>query len=247
MFPVIQLGPLAVQTPGLILLSSIWIGMLLAEKHATHNRLKPPSISNLILFSLISFLVGGRLTYATLHWDSFHNSPLDFLSINTSLFDPTGGFTLGLIVAFIHGQRKGLPFWQTLDALTPFFATAMVGIGASHMASGNAFGRETSLPWGIELHGAQRHPSQIYEVAVALAILLRIGLRKPSPTAGIQFLVFLAWSAGARLVLESFHRDSIIIPGGLRLVQILAWIILAVTLISMERLQSHQRKIIIHS
>ena len=247
MFPIIQLGPLAVQTAGLFVLASIWIGMTLSEKHATYSRLGSASLDNLILFALLSFLAGGRLTYAALHWNGFRITPLDIFSINTSLFDLTGGFVVALIVAFAYGQRKRLPFWQTLDALTPFLATIMVGIGASHLASGEAFGRETSLPWGIELHGAVRHPSQVYEVAIASAILIIIGLKKPSPIAGTQFLVFMAWTAGAHLFLDAFRGDSIIIPGGFRLAQILAWMVLAVTLIWMERLQSKQRKIITYS
>jgi phosphatidylglycerol:prolipoprotein diacylglycerol transferase len=238
MFPVIQLGPLAIQSAGLFLLASIWIGMTLTEKRAAHSGLKSDSLDSLILLSLFGFLVGGRLAYATLHWDSLRASPLDILSLNTALFDLAGGLAAGLIVALVYGQRKGLAFWPTLDALTPFFATVMVGLGAAHLADGSAFGKETSMPWGIELHGAARHPSQIYEVAAALFILNLIGLRKPFPAAGVQFLAFLAWIAGARLFLEAFRGDSTLIFGGLRLGQIFAWIVLASALAGLERLQS---------
>jgi len=156
MFPVIQLGPLAIQSAGLFLLASIWIGMTLTEKRAAHSGLKSDSLDSLILLSLFGLLAGGRLAYAALHFDSLRASPLDIFSLNTSLFDLTGGLAAGFIVALVYGQRKGLAFWPTLDALTPFFATMMVGLGASHLASGDAFGKETSLPWGIELFGAVR-------------------------------------------------------------------------------------------
>ena len=238
MFPVIQLGPLAIQSAGLFLLASIWIGMTLTEKRAAHSGLKSDSLDSLILLSLFSFLAGGRLAYAALHFDSLRASPLDIFSLNTSLFDLTGGLAAGFIVALVYGQRKGLAFWPTLDALTPFFATMMVGLGASHLASGDAFGKETSLPWGIELFGAVRHPSQVYEIATALFILNLIGLRKPFSAAGVQFLAFLAWTAGASLFLEAFRGDSTLVFGGLRLGQIFAWIVLAAALVGLERLQS---------
>jgi phosphatidylglycerol:prolipoprotein diacylglycerol transferase len=241
MFPIIQLGPLAIQAAGLFVLASIYIGMTLTEKRAAHSGLKSASLDNLILFALFGVLAGGRLSFALQNWDSFRASPLDIFSLNTSLFDLTGGLAAGLIVALVYGQRKGLAFWPTLDALTPFFATVMVGLGASHLASGSAFGKETSLPWGVELHGAVRHPSQVYEVALALFILSLIGLRKPFPAAGAQFLTFLAWTAGARLFLDAFRGDSTLVFGGLRLGQILAWIVLASALFGLERLQSRQR------
>jgi phosphatidylglycerol:prolipoprotein diacylglycerol transferase len=240
MFPILQIGPLAVQAAGLFLIASVYIGMVLTEKRAAQNGLNSASLDNLILLALFGFLAGGRLSFALQNWDSFRASPLDLFSLNASLFDPIGGFALGLIAALIFGQRKGLAFWPTLDALTPFFATILVGLGLSHLADGSAFGRETSLPWGIELHGAARHPSQVYEVALALFILSLIGMRKPFPAAGAQFLTFLAWTAGARLFLEAFRGDSTLIFGGLRLGQIVAWIVLAIALLALNRLQSKQ-------
>ena len=240
MFPIIQIGPLAVQAAGLFVIASVYIGMVLTEKRASQSGLNSASLDNLILLALFGFLAGGRLSFAITHWDSFRVSPLDIISLNASLFDLTGGLAIGFIVALVYGQRKGLAFWPTLDALTPFFATVMVGIGLSHLASGNAFGKETSLPWGISLHGAVRHPSQVYEVALALFILSLIGLRKPFPIAGAQFLTFLAWTAGAHLFLEAFRGDSTLVFGGLRLGQILAWIVLAVAFLALTRLQSTQ-------
>jgi phosphatidylglycerol:prolipoprotein diacylglycerol transferase len=241
MFPIIQIGPLAVQAAGLFLIASVYIGMVLTEKRASQSGLNSASLDNLILLALFGLLAGGRLSFALTHWDSFRASPLDIFSLNASLFDLTGGLAIGFIVALVYGQRKGLAFWSTLDALTPFFATVMVGLGLSHLADGSAFGKETSLPWGIELHGAIRHPSQIYEVAFALFILSLIGMRKPFPAAGAQFLTFLAWTAGARLFLEAFRGDSTLVFGGLRLGQILAWIVLAVAFLALTRLQSTQK------
>lgn len=238
MFPILHIGPLAVQAAGLFVLASIYIGMILTEKRTVHSGLKSASLDNLILLALFGFLAGGRVFFALTHLDSFRASPLDIFSVNPSLFDLAGGLAAGLIVALVYGQRKGLAFWPTLDALTPFFATVMVGLGLSHLADGSAFGRETSLPWGIELHGAVRHPSQVYEIAAALFILNLIGLRKPFPAAGAQFLAFIAWTAGAHLFLEAFRGDSTLVFGGLRLGQILAWIVLASALFGREMLQS---------
>ncbi len=241
MLPVLQLGPLAIQTSGLILLFGIWVGLTLAGRRAANHGLKSDSLDNLIIAALVGFALGGRLTFAAMNLATFRASPLDLFSLNLDLFDLTGGLAAGLLVALVYGQRKGFSLWPTLDALTPFFGVMMVALGLSHLASGAAFGMETSMPWGIELNGAVRHPSQIYETTAAIFILGLVGMRKTSSVAGMQFLAFAAWSAGAHLFLEAFRGDSTIVFGGLRLGQILAWIALAAALFGLERLRDPGR------
>ncbi len=238
MFPIIQLGPLAVQAAGLFVIASVYLGIVLAEKRAANYGLKPELLDNLLLLSLTAFLTGGRISFLLQRWDSFRASPLDLFSPNPSLFDLTGGLAIGLLAALVFIRRKGLAFWSTLDAATPFFSAVMVGLAAAHLADGSAFGKATSLPWGIELYGATRHPSQIYELIAALLILGLIGLRKPFPAAGVLFLTFAAASAGARLFLEAFRGDSVLVFGGLRLGQILAWLALFLALAGMEKIRS---------
>jgi phosphatidylglycerol:prolipoprotein diacylglycerol transferase len=139
-----------------------------------------------------------------------------------------------MIVALVYGQRRRLQFWSALDAMTPLFATLAVGLGLAHLASGSAFGRETTLPWGIPLWGALRHPSQVYEILAALTILALLLLRKPDSRPGILFLIFASTTSAARLFLEAFRGDSTLVVGGLRLAQIIAWIILSTSLLLIE-------------
>ena len=237
MLPILQIGPLAIQTPGLLLLLGIWVGLTLAGKRSGTHGLKSDSLDNFVMVVLLSFALGGRLSFVLTNLALFRDNPLDIFSLNLDLFDPIGGVTAGLLAGFAYGQRRGLPFWSTLDALTPFFATMMAALGLSHLASGAAFGKETSLPWGIDWNGAVRHPSQVYESAAALFILSLVINGKPSIPAGTSFLGFVAWSAGARLFLESFRGDSTLVFINLRLDQILAWIVLALALLGLERLR----------
>ena len=106
-------------------------------------------------------------------------------------------------------------------------------LALAHLASGAAFGAETSLPWALELWGAKRHPSQIYEaLAAALILLVCWPGRKTwrQNPAGIYFLSFVALSAAARLFLEAFRGDSLTWLWGLRTNQIIAWLVLALSL-----------------
>jgi phosphatidylglycerol---prolipoprotein diacylglyceryl transferase len=228
MFPVLQVGPLALRTPGLLLLLGITLGLSLAERHATRRNIIPDHIYNLTFIALIVGVLGARLSFAVQHYALFRESPLNLISLDLSLLDPFGGLALALIAALVYGQRKKLHFWPVLDEFTPMLAVFGIFIGLANLASGKAFGAVTSLPWGIDLWGANRHPSQVYETVAALIILALLWrqFRVELPP-GKLILQFLASSAAARLLLEAFRGDSILMPGGIRLAQVLAWIILA--------------------
>jgi phosphatidylglycerol:prolipoprotein diacylglycerol transferase len=233
MLPVLQIGPLALQTPGLILLTGIWVGLWLAERHAHRHGIMPSYLYNLTLVALLSGLVGGRLFYVLLYPSAFAASPRSVFSLNPGLFDVWGALLAGLLAAFVYGSRNKLPFWPVLDALTPGLAVASIALSLSNLTSGNAFGAPSQLPWAIELWGAERHPSQVYEALAALDILAIVLLTQRSDkikTPGLIFLVFLALSAGARLFLEAFRGDSILLPNSWRLAQLSAWLVLAACL-----------------
>ena len=233
MLPILQVGPLAIQFPGLILLAGVWLGLLLAEAHAARRGVAPNHLYNLVFILLIAGLIGARLVYALRYPQIFAASPLSLLSLNPGLLDTWGGLATGALAAAVYGQRKGLALWPTLDALTPFLAVIAVAVALSHLAAGTAFGAPTNLPWGIELWGTRRHPSQVYEALAAGLILVVLWPgRKSFDTwpGGAYFLAFVAASSLSRLLLESLRGDSLLLPGGLRTAQAAAWVILIASL-----------------
>lgn len=239
MLPILQIGPLAVQTPGLILLAGLWLGLTLAERFAGQRNLHPNYLYNLVFSALAAGLVGARLTYALRYPQAFLQNPASLLTLNPGLLDLWGGITAGLATALFYGQRKKLQLLPTLDALTPALAIFNLALGLANLASGRGFGAPADLPWAIVLWGARRHPSQIYE---SLAAGLVLGLLWPGwryirlLRPGVLFLTFLALSATARLFLETFRGDSLLVFGGLRSAQLFAWLILAAALWGLGRL-----------
>ena len=233
MFPTLQIGPLAIQTPGLVLILGLWIGLSLSEKAAPRHGVDPGDVYNLAFISLIAGIVGARLSFAFEYPDAFTNNLASLISLNPSLLDPWGGAAIGLIAAIIYGFRKKMRFWQTLDAYVPALAVFGVALGVAHLASGDAFGMPTTEPWGIQLWGARRQPVQLYEILLALTIFgiiyLRLGRQRTYPP-GVLFLAYIAMAAGTRLFLEAFRGDSLLVMGGFRAAQILSWGVLAASL-----------------
>jgi phosphatidylglycerol:prolipoprotein diacylglycerol transferase len=246
MFPILQLGPLAIQLPGLFLLLGVWMGVALAERAAPKHGVEPAHLNNLVFLGLVAGLVGARLGYAVRFADVYLSSPLSLLALTPVTLAPAEGAATAAVACLIYGQRKGLPLWGTLDSLTPGLAAMGVAVGFAHLASGDAFGSPTAVPWAVDLWGAQRHPSQVYEIVAAagiLAVVLRIG-RVPGP-AGADFLAWVAMAGGARLFLEAFRGDSVIVLNGLRQAQLIALPVLLLALVGLHlrsRIRSGTRR-----
>ena len=122
MLPYLRLGPFLLQTTGLALLLGIWIGSWLAEKEAARLKIKPDLVTNLIFFGLVGGLIGARLAYAATYLNAYLANPLSLFAINTNTLSPVEGLLIGLLVAFVYGQRKGLQLRPVLDALAPGLA-----------------------------------------------------------------------------------------------------------------------------
>ena len=232
MFPTIRIGPLSLQAPGLMLLLSLWIGITLAEKSAKVYKVSAEKLSNLILIAMLAGIIGARITYIAQYPQAFTGNLLNLISLNPGLLDITGGIASAVISAFIYGQKKEMDAWKTLDALIPFFGMLTIGFATSNLASGDAFGAETTLPWGIELWNATRHPTQVYTMIAALVTLNLLWPPKQGtqPQAGIGFLTFIATTAGYTLFIEAFRGDSTLIFNGIRVGQVIALILLAIVL-----------------
>jgi len=236
MFPILQIGPLAIKTPGLLLLVGIYLGLLLAERRLDPHRVTANHLYNLTFIALGAGLLSARLSYFFQHFASFKSYPWSILSLDASLLDPFAGMAVALVALLVYGGRKRIPFWSALDAFTPALALFLVFLGLAHFASGTAFGAPTSLPWGIQLWGETRHPSQVYETLAALIILFvlwrRFGRSAPP---GDVFLLFASLSAGAALFLGTWRGDNSLVFNSFRQDQVFAWLVLAAGLWILER------------
>lgn len=221
----------------ILLLASGWLGLALASKMAQRRGGNASLLESLVSVVTVAFIAGGRLLFAASHLSAFVQSPLSLVSLNANLFDAWGALVCAGIAAAVVLQRQQMPAGQTLDHLTPLFAAVAVGISLSDLASGAGFGKETSVPWAISLWGASRHPTQIYALLASAAILGITWFRRADAQPGRLFMLWVALTAASRLVIEAFRGDSILIPGGLRLAQIVAWIVLVTALIGMEWLR----------
>ncbi|HEY5730816.1 MAG TPA: prolipoprotein diacylglyceryl transferase family protein [Anaerolineales bacterium] len=225
----------------ILIVVAMWIGLTLAEKRSDRHGISKEQLNNISFYSLFGYIIGGRVLFALANLSAFTQSPLSIFSPNPDLFDPTGGLVTAILVGFVYGQRQKLSLWGTLDATTPIFAMLVIGLSLSHLAAGTAFGSPTTIPWGIELWNATRHPTQIYELIASLLIFGWLWFRKSDSPDGILFLTFAALTAGVRLFLEAFRGDSTLVLGEFRLTQITAWMVVAVAFIISESIRQREK------
>ena len=236
MFPYLRLGPFILPMASLALLAGIWVGLPLIEREAVRLKINASTLSNLIFYSLLAGLIGARLGYALEFPAVYLSKPLSLLSLTPTTLSPSTGLAVGLIAFAIFVQRKGMPIRPTLDAIAPGLALFMAFVGLAHILSGDAYGAPTSVPWAIRLWNDYRHPSQFYETFIALTIFLVIRERFPKPEgAGMNFLLTIALSSASRVFLEAFRGDSVFWPGGFREAQVIALIIMAISLYWMRK------------
>ncbi len=229
MLPYIQIGPATVQLPGLVVLVGLWLALELTARFAERVRVSGDLAVNAVLWGLGVGVVAARLGYALRYLDAFLQSPGSLFSLNPQTLDPTLGAIGGLLAAWEYARRKKLPLRALLDALSPGVLLFAFFLAIAQLLGGSAYGMPTKLPWGIELWGARRHPTQIYAAVLTLAALgwiLRAG--KAARGDGTLFLQTVGLLAAIRLFVEGFRGDSVVIAGGVRVAQLVALVVLLV-------------------
>ncbi len=224
MFPVLNVGPLAIQTRGLIILLSIWFASEAAERGAKRLGLSSDHVYNLSLIGAVTGLLGARLGYVIEHFTIYWSYPAQIIALDLNTLSMGWGVTLGVLAAYTYARRKGVANPKLLDALTPGFLVLAGGFALADLASGDGYGAPASLPWSIELWGAARHPTQVYQLIAVIAIGV-IGLKINRAFDGLRFGLFIALYATTRLIIEAFRGDSVVI-NGVRTAQIWSLLVL---------------------
>ena len=233
MLPILNVGPLALPVPTLAILAGIWIAIYLSERFARRFGLSAGSISNLILLMLLSGLLGARLSYITALPTSLYSESPGYPVAQSWLIGSMGWDRCGGHYSYPLRSEKAPTFLEDIGRSDPGFAALAISIGFANLASGDAFGKPTDLPWAIYLWGDYRHPTQIYEIilfGVLLGFILTNMKTWVAAKAGLLFLTFLAGAAAIHLFVEAFIGDSLLFIQTYRSMQIIAWLVLALSL-----------------
>lgn len=256
MLPIIQIAGLTLRTPGLALLAGLWLGLEVSSREGMRRGISGDRLYNVAFYSLIAGVLGTRLAFVVTHLSLYTGitpwlrAVLSIASLTPGTEIGWAGVLIGLGVAAYFTHRWNLAPLDLADALAPGVGIVAIGVGLANLLSGEVYGIETNLPWGIPMWGTTRHPTQIYFMLVAggavfAALRLRssdVDIRKRSgkakkhwkegtaqrdtPAGSVMQVVLIILSAGI-LFIEPLRADSPVIGDGVRV-----WLIVAVAVIT---------------
>ena len=235
MMPVLQLGGLALPTKPLLLLLGFYVALWIGGKGVMTLDIDEDVAWNWGIVSVLSGLVIGRLTHVALYPRAYLDAPLSLLTPRLTGFVPEAFIVGGLLAGFLYLYRRRVPLPKFIDGITPGLVVGWAFYALANFLAGDAYGAPTSVPWAVEMWGALRHPTQLYEMVAALLTLLWLFARPVPRGQGLWGWRLLFGYSLSRLIIEGFRGDSVLLAGGIRAYQIVALILALVALWGLSR------------
>lgn len=207
---------------------------------------------DVVLFGMVGSIVFARLYYVVFNWDVYKHNPEKIFSIRDggiAIYGAIiGAFLVGTIFAKIYKTK-----------ISPMMDLAALGflIGQTIGRWGNffnveAFGVNTTLPWGMHSESIQKyltqnqeyftnigisvdpslpvHPTFLYESLWCLLGFVILHLySKRRKFDGEIFIFYIGWYSFGRFFIEGLRTDSLMF-GGFRVSQILAAILFIIAI-----------------
>jgi len=213
-----QIGPLSVHWYGLMYLLGFALAWLLGRRRIDRGqtRLTRRDLEDLIFYSVLGVVAGGRLGYALFYKPSHYLShPLEILFLWQGGMSFHGGLIGVLVVLLVFSRRRKLPLLEVGDFVAPLIPLALAAGRLGNFINGELWGRPSALPWAMVFpqsgDGLPRHPSQLYEMALeglALFALLWWFVRKPRPVGQASALFLMGYGVFRFLVEYTREPDD---------------------------------------
>jgi phosphatidylglycerol:prolipoprotein diacylglycerol transferase len=238
-----QIGGLTVYSYGVFLAIGFIVATFVARYRFSEKYKNPDIILDFVLAAVVGGIVGARLFYVAGHWSEFSGSPGKIFTINMSGLVFYGGLVFGLALALLVGRWKKVKVWTTMDlaGLCVPLALAFGRIGC--FLNGCCYGRPTGLPWGVTYPVASgivgaRHPTQIYELLLDLALFALLWWKKDSfAREGTVFWIFAGGYGLIRFSMEFLREHTAANAGrGFQVMSLALFVVAAAVLLLRYRI-----------
>ncbi len=238
MYPVLQIGPLALPTLPLSLLVAGWASLAISARLAPQRGLDGNHLYNAGLTALIGAVIAGRLGHVLLYWPAYRLRPVEIVSTNLRAFVPWAALLGAVLVYLWYVGHYRLRLSDVLDVAAPGLLAGMGIAAAGYFLAGVGLGAPADLFWSIDVYGVRRHPLQLYEAGVyvaGLAATWRLVARDQQRPGRVFWLAVLIAGAVA-LLLEPLRADSSVLLAGIRTAQLwgLAAVLIAAAKLTRE-------------
>ena len=201
---------LTLYTQTVLVIAAFTAGLMMAVHESRRAEIPQFELINVILVGFIGSIVGARLFFLLLNWNTVHFTIQELCTLGQSEggFAFHGGLVFGGLTGWLVSRHYRLSVWRMGDVLAPGLALAMFFLRLGCLMNGCDFGVPTTLPWAIMLHGSPRHPIQLYEGFGSLALLpVLLLLNRRACKSGTTLLWYICLSSVLRFGVDIFRDD----------------------------------------
>ncbi|MBI4066948.1 prolipoprotein diacylglyceryl transferase [Candidatus Gottesmanbacteria bacterium] len=222
-----DIGPFHVFSYGLFLSLSFLISSFVIWKYGREELIEEELMDTYVYTSLVALLF-SRVFYILFHFNEFGGNILKYIIVRENPgLSIIGGLLGGVAFLFYYTKRRKINTYKVADifALTASLGLSLVSVG--EFLGGATFGRETNLPWGVQVAGVlgKRHPTELYGFILFLILfmVLRFLYKKRFyKKEGYLSLVFLVGYSLIVFLLEIFKVGSVYLYDRISLNQVFA-------------------------
>jgi len=181
---------------------------------ARRRRLATEGFGYIVVAGICGGILGAKLmVWMGFNWQAFAASPLHMLNPHSGGRSIMGGVLGGWLAVELAKHKLGIKrSTGDLFALALPAGEAIGRIGC--FLNGCCYGIPTTAFWGVEQHGALRHPTQLYSAAACAAIFgLLLYLRDRMPREGDLFRLYLILWGASRFLIEFFRENEVLYHG----------------------------------
>ncbi|OBB95517.1 prolipoprotein diacylglyceryl transferase [Mycobacterium sp. 852002-40037_SCH5390672] len=157
-----HLGPLPIRAYALFIIAGIVAALLIGDRRWEARGGERGVIYDIALWTVPFGLIGGRLYHLATDWRTYWGPGGAGLGAAVRIWDGGlgiwGAVALGGVGAWIGCRRHGIPLPAFADALAPGVILAQAIGRFGNYFNQELYGRETTLPWGLEIF-YRRDPS----------------------------------------------------------------------------------------
>jgi phosphatidylglycerol:prolipoprotein diacylglycerol transferase len=201
-----------IKSYGLMLSLSFVLGIWLSLRRGKARGIPPNTVMDICFGVMVSSLIGVRLFFVLTHWELYDDWYRVFFIWDGGL-TLHGGIILATLTVWWLARRRGIPFLQIADVLSP---SVVLGVGLTRIGcflAGCCFGTPTDFSLAVHFPptcragslfpGEEVHPAQLYSSAAGFVLFgLLLWLERRSDPTGATFARFLLLYGVVRFVLE---------------------------------------------
>lgn len=200
-----HLGPIPIRAYALFIIAGIIAALVIGDRRWAARGGERGVIYDIALWAVPFGLIGGRLYHVITDWKTYFGpegaGPVAALKIWDGGLGIWGAVALGAVGAWIGCRSRGIPLPAFGDAIAPGIVLAQAIGRLGNYFNQELYGRETTVPWGMEIFYRQ-DPSGILDVHS----LAGVSTGKVAGIVHPTFLYELLWNLLVFALLIYFDR-----------------------------------------